>query len=530
MRRGYYPYGQCTSKKDTRNYNEGVPLGEQEKVNFDAQKHGLNVERRIFEREGMFNLDTKNNDSSYYFKNMENGQPSQNSYGEITGENFDVSELDQGMPMRDFMVNDKGLLHKNEKKNDYLDFDLYDQRPDMNSVSYHDPNSNDINASNQMYSNFKERSTLLNPLERKDPLMELSSSFNRLSLHIFNGIKESTNNKHRIVMSPLNFFFTWIMLYIGSSNETTDKIQSYFELPSKDICYKLSSELKQVISSCTSILEHNIVYIPCPATSSINQAYQKYVSNLGVVDKLDLRNCNIETNRVSDIIQKLTHGVVKDIVPQGSFGPYTGIVTLNSFILKVKWKIPFHHNNTNNQPFYSYDKKIVQMMQQTDTIHRYGEDDKNQILEMDMLNDMAFGIVLPKDVSLPSLTYDQYNSYVNTLNEICINRVCIPKFKYRCRHRIDSVLKKLGSDDVFTNATFDNICPNTNGVNVTDMIHNCIVSVDEGKLSEYGQHVEQNSNRQSKSNKVISVDANRPFAFYIRHVKSNCLITIGMYI
>ena len=30
MTRGYYPYGQCTSKKDTRNYNEGVPLGEQE--------------------------------------------------------------------------------------------------------------------------------------------------------------------------------------------------------------------------------------------------------------------------------------------------------------------------------------------------------------------------------------------------------------------------------------------------------------------------------------------------------------------
>ena len=69
--------------------------------------------------------------------------PDSQNIGEITGEMFDPSHLDQGMPMRGFLDDEKPAMPEYNPYGEYnptdynpnLDFDLYDSKP-VTNVSY----------------------------------------------------------------------------------------------------------------------------------------------------------------------------------------------------------------------------------------------------------------------------------------------------------------------------------------------------------------------------------------------------------
>ena len=120
------------------------------KGGYNPENHTYNVDRIIMERSNVFNEDTQ---QKRYNKGQDYLYQDNMSIGEITGQEYDQTESEVGMPMRHF-INEQDELYKKsiaQEKGDpefshkvynpKLDFDLYDQKSVLN-VSYHDPYNN----------------------------------------------------------------------------------------------------------------------------------------------------------------------------------------------------------------------------------------------------------------------------------------------------------------------------------------------------------------------------------------------------
>lgn len=474
--------------------------------------HDLNVERRIFERDGAFNIDTKNYESSHYFKNNNTGNDNRR-FGEITGEAFNPSDLEQGMPMRDFMNNEKGLLKRTESDNPHLDFNLYRSTNNIENVSYYDPYSAQTSGVNDMFSNVNEPSKLLSESNNQAFIID---TFNQNSMMLFNGVKMTTDSKSKIIMSPIGIIYLIIILYMGSSGDTSHIIKNFFGFSDKNVIHEYAKRIRDITVQSGFINQHSIIYVPTIFNS--NNAFKNYVSDIGIIDSIELNNNS--TNKINNIIQRLTNNTITNILTKNITSD-TRLICLNTTIIRPRWKQPFNKLLTEKNIFHSFKDKEVQMMKMINHKALYAENEKYQLVELDLINKFMMGFLLPKQKIIPHIDHNELANFWTSLKEVQIGNISIPKFKYQCKYKIDSLLKKLGLVDIFINGDFNNMCQCPNGINVTDIIHNMIIWVDEGGVISYAPDKIKLSN--------INFIANHPFIFYIRHYPTNTIISIGMY-
>lgn len=517
---GSYSQTNESNKPGTSGRYSHIPTDQKDKILVDSQRHDLNVERRIFEREGMFNMDTRNVESSNFYKTK--SHEDSKKFGEITGEIFHASDLEQGMPMRDFMVNERELLGRTETHNQYLDFDIYGKKLSDEPISYHDPHQNQNGSMNdKTFSEINESKTLLQNTKKDTHVNTFTNITNSNSLLLFNGIRSSVNKESKIIMSPLGTLLSLMLLYVGSSNDTTLELKEFLNLPEKNVVHDMGRNIRKIIKDSGFIIQHNIVYIP--SDIPLNSAFQQYISELGAVDVLNTNQLNNEYNRINGIINNLTNGTINNVLGTKTLGYNTRIMCVNTIIVKPKWVSPFSKQHTKKAQFNSFESRNIDMMVQTNVKRLYTEDSVYQLIELDLQNQFMMGFFISKQNTVPTVQYDQLTHYWKQLKEVGLNTVQIPKFKYQCRYKIDSLLKKLGLINLFLDGTFDNMCTSANGINVTDIVHHAVVSVDEGGIS----HKEKNNiNGSMYSTNFI---ANKPFLFYIRHYPTNTLVTIGIY-
>ena len=503
----------------TRRYSH-VPTDQKDKILVDSQRHDLNVERRIFEREGMFNMDTRNVESSNFYKTK--SHDNNKKFGEITGEVFHASDLEQGMPMRDFMINERELLGRTETQNPYLDFNIYSQNLQNENISYYDPHQNQNGSMNdKTFSEVNEVHHLLQRSEKETPVSNFTNITNDNSLFLFNGMRSSVNKDSKIIMSPLGTLLSLMLLYIGSSNDTTTELRDFLKLPEKNVVHDSGRDMRKIIKDSGFIIQHNIVYIPNDIP--LNNAFQQYISELGAVDIVNTDQINSEHNRINGIINNLTNGTINNVLGTKTLGSNTRIMCINTVIVKPKWANLFSKQFTTKMKFNSFQSREIDMMTQKNIKRLYAEDNMHKLIELDLHNQFMMGFIISKQNTVPTIQYDQLIYYWKQLKEVGLATVQIPKFRYQCRYKIDSLLKKLGLINLFLNGTFDNMCSSTNGVNVTDIVHHAVISVDEGGIS----HKEQNNiNGNMYSTSFV---ANKPFLFYIRHYPTNTLVTMGIY-
>jgi serine protease inhibitor len=499
------------------NKNErSKPLDQKDNILFDAQRHGLNIERRIFERDGFFNVDTKNVDTANYYKSK-GSEHSDKEYGEITGDRFYASELEQGMPMRDFLVNEKQLLDKKESQNQYLDFDLYSKNQNIKNVSYFDPHGNNT-GTNEMFSQINEPET-----EKKHKpysMSEFTYTLNGNSILLYNGIKNSLSKVSKIVISPFSIMLSLFVLYLGAHGETHDELKQFLNLPDKNIVSELAKKIRIFIEKSGFISQHNMIYLPV-----YNQAFYSTVSDLSVIDELDINNINYERNRINSLVRKLTKGIISNVISDKCLSSNSRIVCVNTTIIKPKLKNPFYKNNTTKELFNGNHSRLIHMMSEKNIPCLYSENSKNRLLELDLYNEFMMGFIMSKSNCIPNIDYSELMSYWKNLQETKIRNIKIPKFKYQCRYKADSLLKKLGVINMFINGKFPNMTPISSGLNVTDIIHHSVIIFEE-------QGILYGTKQQSFVTDTSNIDfiVNKPFIFYIRHYPTNTLILLGLFV
>ncbi len=486
------------------------------------ESHSININRRIMERDFMFNMDTQND-------NQNNNAATDNfNIGEITGLHFNQSEIDQGMPMRGFIDNRRDYIPSVEQQqeqsyyNPKLDFDLYESEPQIN-VSYYDPTVNESNF--QMDFSGVNDNQFIPPTKRIDPEKTFSTTINFLSCDILNKFNKLLNNKTIFTLSPLSLLAPLILLYRGSHGGTELEFKKYLSLPDKNTSFKSLSRLCQKMLMSQNVTASSLVFIP--SSFPLNRAFINYVNDIGTIIPIDLSKPQQEINKINNTIRNYTGGIIKKIVDRNFINMNTNIVLISTIYFRGKWKNPFLRNQDFFEPFYSgnsADGMPRQVMKFNSSIFNYYQDNLNQIVEMDYDdNEYTMGIILPTSYSdEPSISHDQLEYYISQLTPTQINNLQIPKFKRQSKFRIDNLFKKIGLREIFTNADFSEITPSNNILYVSDIIHQAIIIVGEN-----GSYSNRASHDSSKSR--IDFIANHPFIYYIRYIPTNTILMIGQY-
>lgn len=507
---------------DTQIYNK------RSHVNFDDGLHLNNVNRRLMERDNMFNVNTTK------YKTNKNFSEIGSNVGEITGVSYENNEIEQGMPMRQAicsMKEGKCSLVENDY-NPQLDFDLRDEQPTSNAnVSYFDPGEQNTNFNHQ-YSdldNFGHEILQDDIYGNKKKYSETSeeiysSTINEFSWSLISVFRKLLPNNSSITISPQNIMNSIIMLYRGSADRTEHEIKSVLSLPDKDTLFKSAIINNQKFNN-DFIFSTNLIFVS--NKYKLNRNYLHFAKQLGIISRMNVSAPQQEANRINSIIKKLTKNTIQNTVsPELING--AKIISINTIFIKTKWKHGFSKSHTQSEQFYGVSQRSEQIMRLANGDFNYIEDNLNQVLEMDFAcGEFTMGFVLPKNYSVPSVSNSQFKYYTNNMRRQRIKAVSIPKFTQKGKFKIDNVFKKLGIVWLFSNANLDDIVmsENESPIHVTAMMHQSMIIVDE--LGSNLKKREENIPRRGEDD--VMFVANHPFIYYVKHLETNAVVFIGYY-
>ncbi len=503
------------------------------KGGYDSESHAYNVDRIIMERSNVFNEDTQ---QKKYNKEQDHSHSDSMSIGEITGQKYDKTESELGMPMRQF-INEQDELYKKhiaqeqgdpefsrKVYNPKLDFDLYDQKPVLN-VSYHDPYNNQNSTLTNFSSVNDNNNYLLPAIDGVDPETKFSNIINKfcwkllyLFQNILQNVSRNVNNKYCILtMSPLCILAPIITLYRGSKNTTEQEIRSVFSLLDKDTSFRSMLTLVKKINALPSFISTTAICIP--NTYPLNRAFINFTDDLSNVIPIDRMNPMQETIRVNNILRKLTKNTINNTITPNMINMNTGMILISTLYFHSQWN--FSWDNVVTRIFRGSPNRKLSFMYARNKIFRYHEDNINQILELDYINNICMGIILPKVKHNMAINMEQYKYYMSELKPTKIYHLQIPKFAHRARYGMVNLFKQLKLPNLFTNADLSDITPSTNILYISDIVHHIVITVDE-----YGS---PKKSPVSKNNGSVSFIANHPFIFYIRYKPTNTIIINGQF-
>lgn len=516
------------SNEPRKKYRHTENSIEERRVTFDPEEHSININRRIMERGDLFNADTRGSTykSSYNDQNRTGMEfPTSNRFGEITGEIFDTSTIEQGMPMRPFYNSKLERLpdidrQQQQSYNPGIDFNLYDSKPTTN-VSYFDPSINSSDPSNN-YSNIDDEDQLLNPKERIDSLKYFATTSNLFSWNLLDKFPRNS-----LTLSSFSILNPIVLLYRGSHNSTENEIKQALLFQSKDVTFESINKLTMKIFTAKNIIGSSLVLTP--STLQINDVFAQYAKNIGKIVPINLSRPNDEILRINNMISNFTKSSIKNFINHDSkiINSNTNIMLLTSAYYRGNWKIPFTKNNMTSYTFKGLNNnKSVNMLRQTDIIHKYYEDNLNQIIEIDYDdNEFTFGIILPKTQGKLQVSHEMYEYYVSQLKATNISNLAIPKFQQSSKFKIDNLFKNMGMIEMFMNADFSEITQSNDMLYVSDIIHQSVLTIEESNDNNYNYN-----NRISKNvSNARTFIADHPFIYYVRYIPFNIVVFNGYY-
>lgn len=500
---------------------------------FDPYLHSFNLERMDMERGQMFNMDARHN---RFIPAGAKGfrLPGENDVGEITGQNYQEAQMNQGMPMRQFLDVDRKMTLPNFDMNKYqensnnpqLDFDLFRGESQM-EVSYNDPmQAQEETQHKQSFASLDDQGYLLPKQDRVPSSHKLSGSCNLLTETIHTKVTNAMKTRS-CVSSPFSLLIPFIVLYRGSNGATEQELKRCLYLLDKRETFKALNEIMINIVSCPSIQISN--YIFASKKFPIKQTFSEFVSTCVNITRIDTQRPKVVIAKINSLVNQRTNGLIKNLLRPGFITPDTAMVLVSTIFFKGQWKYPFDKSRTKKEIFYSTRKRTVPMMFLSGKSFRYCEDEHNQVLEMDYHDGRTcFGILLPKTTMLPHTDGYTIQNYVANLENKEMGTIKIPKFKIESRFKAVNTFKKLGLYHCFTDAQLDEITPSKEKLFISDIIHQAIIMVDETGTEAATASAMSTFN--ASDTKGIDFIANHPFTFYIRYKMSNTVLFIGNYI
>jgi serine protease inhibitor len=461
----------------------------------------MRLSNRMMERGNMFNFDTRIEDETKKKKNR---------IGEITGDKFEMSDIDKGMPFRAQYHKSKVIDSDDEREyNKYLDFGIYDSEKLVETdIKYHDPNDNlHNNDFSELYDN--------NKLLQTEPDKIYSNTVNNYSIGIFNLMRNYMNEGFFI--SGMELLNSFVPLYVVSSNRTTDIIKKYFNLTDKDTIALGNSELNTHMSKIPkSILKYeNIMLIS--NQKRINRECYDFIKDIIRIIPVDSENYTEESNKINKYIMTQ----FSDVLPVSDKlfkNLHNGLIVLNVATIKTVWMDQFQKvveakvNGRVHKMLYSESKTCM-----------YVEDNINQVIEIPFYDNMlSYGIIMPKNKSHPMINQKQFEMYISNLKSYTLDEVMIPIFKQQMKLKLTNILKSTGFQECFEDFMVPEL---VKSVNLQDVVQNITLDVNNYVIKSDNKKNGLAKGTRSNSKFIV----NSSFIYYVRVTGINTILLVGIY-
>lgn len=429
--------------------------------------------------------------------------------GEITGFNLNNNDIINGMPLRDNFKN-INVNKDGNSKNKYLDFNIFNNnmKVENTDVKYNDTNKDKVSFLNK---NVETNSDLKK--KNKDDIIDL---YNDLNCTIFSNFQESLGNRNILTIGTYSLLLNLLVLFRGSNNKTEKIFSEFFNNISKENLYNIVNEFKVMENDNFKMI--NLIYLS--KKFLLNNSYKNYVSKLSKIYNID-KNDPYDYDKINkendELLNKVSIKVLSNDILENK-----EMVMSNIIFFRTKFKIPFSRVNNSKKMFHSYKKKkLMTMMTIRNIVTEFYEDKYYKLIELECKEDRNIGFIIPKVFNCPALTWDRLSFYIKRLKRVVLGEITIPKFKDHCKFKIDNILKKMGLGSIYNNINITDIVSNDNDLKVDNVLHQILLIVDEGGVSNY--------NISDKCNNKKKFIADHPFIYYVRDIKSKMILIMGMY-
>ena len=322
----------------------------------------------------------------------------------------------------------------------------------------------------------------------------------------------------KLTISPYSIFTVLSLAQYGSNGETLEQFKSILK-------YRKEEILPSTINVYNEINKYNCCRT-CNLIFTRAKLIDTYVNDTERIVKI---SNGINVDKINSFVDRFTNHLIPNAVSSDMVSIETALILMNVIYFKSLWEKQFNKSYTKLGKFISDEVKEIEFMMQESKKFLYTEDADNQILEMNYKDkEFSFGIVLPKDSRmLPNIDNHTLNGYISQLRETEINKLVIPKFKYRAKFTLNSILQKLGLTDMFMMSRADFSSLTHERIYVDKVIHEIVVIVDEegteatavtSMTLSFGMHEEY---------RKINFIANHPFTYYIRYKPYNLILFFG---
>ena len=484
-----------------------------------SNDHTQNIDRIVMERGNFFEQDSNkktyvNNKGQVIFDNQ---SIDETKFGEITGDVFNSTSIDRGLPMRS-QYTKKREIHD---QNDHLDFNLFDEKPIGKKVTNFDPTSMQKGSGGFEFAEISMSMT--NMSTQLNPVTLCSTQIGKLNNNLFYFLYELYENSY--VTNGLGLFILFAVLYFCSNGITEIELKKMFDFPKRDELFEglinIQNQLNQNENMINFknflILGNEVPYDP---------KYYETIKNFCILIRINTAKQFSESKKLNETIKKILnvdgeYTLTKNIVTPENLEKLQ-LMMLTTCVVHPIWMKPF--DKITDGLFFSYDKEYkIKYLHSISNSYGYFEDNNHQALEIKCYNnELTMGVILHKSNINNDVDDAKLNYFISHMKECVLDEVKIPMIDKDYKIRFNSTLQNLGLSSVFTKVSCSNFFPEN--VILHDVIQNIKIVVDNKFY--------QNENKNIKSKNYITdrkFICNKPFIYYFRMVKSNAILLIGLY-
>ncbi|XP_044949003.1 serpin-Z2A-like [Hordeum vulgare subsp. vulgare] len=248
------------------------------------------------------------------------------------------------------------------------------------------------------------------------------------------------------------------------------------------------------------------------------------------------------TSQVNSWVEKVTTGLIKDILPAGSVGSTTRLVLGNALYFKGAWTNQFDPRGIKNDYFYLLDGSSIQTPFMYSIEDQYiSSSDGMKVLKLPYKQgkdrrQFSMYILLPEardglwSLAKKLSVEPEFLECHIPRQKVALRQFKLPKFKISFEIEASDLLKQFGlqlpfSDQADLSEMVDSPMPQ--GLNISSVFHKAFVEVNEtgtkAAASTMGQAVLQSARPPSDMDFI----ADHPFLFLIREDISGVVLFIG---
>ncbi|XP_069345475.1 plasma serine protease inhibitor [Eulemur rufifrons] len=293
-----------------------------------------------------------------------------------------------------------------------------------------------------------------------------------------------------IFFSPLSISTSLAMLSLGARSSTKAQILEGLGLkPQEDQEEQLHRGFQQLLrelnqprdgfqlSLGSALFEDSTVRIGDAFRSALKTLYLANVFSTNFKDPAGAQK------QINDYVAKQTQGKIVDLIKD--LDSTEIMVMVNYIFFKAKWETSFNPQNTKEQDFHVTRKKVVRVPVMSREDEYYYLLDRNlscRVVGVPYQGNATALLVLPSEGKMAQLENGLSEETLRNWLKMFTKReleLYLPKFSIKGSYQLEKVLPRLGISEVFTSKADLSGISNYPNIQVSQMVHDAVVEVDE---------------------------------------------------